>query len=104
LILVGFVLLSVVFCSVACNFFTSSAHFPCFCYIEECLLLKNLSVSMGEVYNFNMFPIYSVTTLQYYLSVFVCTCCRIFIPALLPWCVILFQIMTSQNLTPFSFN
>jgi hypothetical protein len=34
LILVGFILLSVTSCSVACNLFTSFAHFPCFCNIE----------------------------------------------------------------------
>jgi len=34
LILVGFILLSVTSCPVSCNLFTSSAHFPCFCYIE----------------------------------------------------------------------
>jgi len=48
---------------------------------------------MGEVYNFDMFLIYSVITLQYYLSVSVCTCCWIFIPALpLRW-VTPYQIM-----------
>jgi hypothetical protein len=55
---------------------------------------------MGEEYNFNMLLIYSDIILQYYLSVSVCACCRIFIQVLHPRWVILYQIMTGHSLTP----